>query len=188
MVAVPGSHPPQSMDALISRLIRTTESSLLSANLPLTSKPAEIFYASILDTFQPRPYTGLFSSDRLVLTASERNQSSLSLCIRGLLPFANPAERQLLDMALFGLLTLYMSRLAEDAKMTAMACSAYGSAIRDFRHAIGWGFPAGEAAAKTERMRFLIAYSTALQLFEVSYVGGQPLGRRYGSCVKNTLV
>jgi hypothetical protein len=143
---------------------------MLKTNAPLTSKPAEFFYMTVLDVFQPRAYTGVFSGDRLLLKPVEGIQSSVSLCIRGVLPFAKPAERQILDMALFSLLTMYMGRLAKDPKMTVMACSAYTAAIRDFRNAIGLSFNAELVAANTEYCQLFLALFTALQLFEVCAV------------------
>ena len=168
------AHPSISQDAL-GRLIRDTELSLLKTNAPLTSKPAEFFYATILDVFQPRAYTGVFSGDRLlpVLQPAEGVQSGISLCIRGLLPFAKPDRRQLLDMALFSLLTLYMGRLAQDSKLTEMACSAYTTVIRDFRHVIGSSFKTELAAVNTDYCRLYLALFTALQLFEVCMVHTQ---------------
>ncbi|KIW72782.1 hypothetical protein PV04_00957 [Phialophora macrospora] len=152
-------------DAL-QRLIHETEVSFLRANRSFSAKPAEFFYSTVLDVFQPRERVGVFSGDRLPSSSAETNFSSVALCIRGLLPFAKPAERQVLDTALFSLLTMYMGRLAKDRGMAEMAGSAYTTAIRDFRHVIGSSFPPEPAAAQMEFCQLFLALSTALQLFE----------------------
>ena len=157
--------PDLSTDAL-QRLVRETEASLLQTNTSFSAKPAEFFYATVLDAFQPRG-EGVFSGDRLPVTAAEGSYSSVALCIRGLLPFAKPAERRALDMALFSLLTMYMGRLAKDSKLTGIARSAYTSAIREFREVIGSSFSTGLAFARVEHCQLFLALSTALQLFEV---------------------
>jgi hypothetical protein len=152
----------------LQRLIRDTEQALIRANQPLTSKPAEFFYSTVLDTFQPREKTGVFSGDRVPSPVGDGNYSSLALCVRALLPYANPTARRLLDMALFSLLTLYLGRLTLDAKMTDMARSAYTSTIRDFRHAIGSTYDGELTQSQIERGQLFLALSTVLQLFEVS--------------------
>jgi hypothetical protein len=139
---------------------------LLRANLVLTSKPAELFYATALSVFQPRA-AGMFSEDRFPSPTGEGNTSNVSICIRGLLPLAKPTERQLLDMALFSVLTMYMGRVAKDPKLVDMACSAYTSTIREFRHTIGSKFGGDLTTLHPEQRPFFLALSTALQLFEV---------------------
>jgi hypothetical protein len=141
--------------------------SFLRANRSLSAKPAEFFYSTVLEVFQPRERIGVFSGDRLPLPSADNNFSSVALCIRGLLPFAKPAERQVLDTALFSVLTMYMGRLAKDTGMTEMARSAYTTAIRDFRHVIGSSFPPELATTQMEFCQLFLALSTALQLFEV---------------------
>lgn len=152
----------------LQRLIRDIESSLMIMNAPLSAKPAEFFYSTVLDAFQPRGEIGVFSGDRLPLTPADGVFSSVALCIRGLLPLAKPVERQAFDIALFSLLTMYMGRLVKDPKMTEMACSAYTSAVREFRLLIGSRFSRELAAVRAEHCQSFLALSTALQLFEVS--------------------
>lgn len=151
----------------LQRLIRDTESSLMRANAPLSAKPAEFFYSTVLDAFQPRGQVGVFSGDRLPLTPADGVFSSVALSIRGLLPLAKPVERQILDIALFSLLTMYMGRLVNDSKMTDMSCSAYTSAVREFRLLIASRFSSELAASSAEYCQSFLALSTALQLFEV---------------------
>ncbi|KAJ9608704.1 hypothetical protein H2200_006475 [Cladophialophora chaetospira] len=151
----------------LQRLIRETESSLMIANAPLSAKPAEFFYSTVLDAFQPRREVGVFSGDRLPVTPADGNFSSVALCIRGLLPLAKPAERQVLDTALFSLLAIYLGRLIKDAKMTLLACSAYTSAVREFRLLLASRFAVGLESLRADYCQSFLALSTALQLFEI---------------------
>lgn len=152
---------------VLQQLTREVEVSVLRTNAPLCSKPTEFFYSTVLDAFQPRDLSGVFSGDRLPIPPVERYYSSMAMCIRGLLPFAKCPEQHMLDQALFSLLTLYLGRLVKDVNMTELARSAYVSAIREFRLAIGSSFSADQADGRSRFSPFFLAVSTALQLFEV---------------------
>ena len=111
------------------------------------------------------------------MTPAEGNFSSVAQCIRGLLPLARPVERHVLDIALFSLLTMYMGRLVRDSKMTEMACSAYTSAVREFRLLLASRFSAELAAVHVDYCQSFLALATALQLFEVGGVTWQTPGK-----------
>ncbi|KIW90254.1 uncharacterized protein Z519_08898 [Cladophialophora bantiana CBS 173.52] len=151
---------------VLQSLIRSTQASLLRASASLTAKPVEYFYSTVLDAFQPKKHLGVFSGDRVPLPSTEGDYSSVAICIRSLLPLAQQSERHILDMSIFSLLTMYLSLLVKDPKLTEMARSAYTSAVREFRLFIGSRFPAELAYPQTGYCQVFLALSTALQLFE----------------------
>ncbi|OQV04773.1 hypothetical protein CLAIMM_09605 isoform 2 [Cladophialophora immunda] len=150
----------------LQRLVRSTQASLLSASASLTAKPVELFYSTVLDAFQPKHDTGVFSGDRVPSSATEGDCSSVAVCIRSLLPLAQQSERHIMDQSIFSLLTMYLSLLVKDPKLTEMARAAYTSAVGEFRLFIGSRFPAELAHPQTSYCQLFLALSTALQLFE----------------------
>jgi hypothetical protein len=158
--------PEKALDAL-QDFIRASEVSVLQANAPMSALPAGLFYYTVLDAFQPRSELGLFSGDRVPVPVEEGNFSNVALCIRSLLPFANPVQKQPMDVALFSLLTMYMGRLVNNPKVVDMAHSAYTSAIRDFRLVLGSSVGGDDVPVPSQQSQLFLALSTALQMFEV---------------------
>lgn len=149
----------------LKQLIERTQSSLLGSNAILATQPYQLFYSTVLEAFQPREKTGIFSADRSN-SPEWKMYSSVALCIRALLPLAL-AGRQLLDMSIFSLLTMYMGKLVADSKLIELARSAYTTAVGKFHHFIGSTFPLDLRALKLEHSQLCLSLSTALQVFEV---------------------
>ncbi|OAP59634.1 hypothetical protein AYL99_06932 [Fonsecaea erecta] len=151
---------------VIQRLLQRTRASLLRATTSLTALPEELFYSTLLDAFQPKDHTGLFSGDRIPSSPTEGDCSSVAVCIRSLLPLARRSERHILDKSIFCLLTMYLSLLVKDPRLTEMARAAYTSAVQEFRLFIGSRFAANLAHPETSYCQLFLALSTTLQLFE----------------------
>jgi len=138
--------------------------SILKANVSFRSKPTQLFYTAVLEAFQPRPQTGVFSADRLGLV--EGSHSDLALCIRALLPLACDG-RKTLDTSIFSLLTMYLGHLVDNAEMKDMAQSAYTSALGDFRRFLGSTFPLDSSCYRLDRCQLALTLCMTMALFEV---------------------
>ncbi|KIW77736.1 hypothetical protein Z517_07569 [Fonsecaea pedrosoi CBS 271.37] len=162
---VTAATPPTALEAL-QQLVQNSQVALLTGGTSLTTKPVELFYSSILDAFQPREHVGVFSGDRVPQSTTEGDCSSVAVCIRSLLPLAQQSARHIMDKSIFSLLTMYLSLLVKDPKLTEMARAAYTSVVREFRLFIGSRFQRGLSHGQTSHYQLFLALSTALQLFE----------------------
>ncbi|OAL29212.1 hypothetical protein AYO20_09265 [Fonsecaea nubica] len=162
---VAAATPPTALEAL-QQLVQNSQAAVLTAGTSLSSKPVEFFYSTILDAFQPGEHVGVFSGDRVPQSTTEGDCSSVAVCIRSLLPLAQQSARHIMDKSIFSLLTMYLSLLVKDSKLTEMARAAYTSAVREFRLFIGSQFQRGLAHGQTSQYQLFLALSTALQLFE----------------------
>lgn len=138
--------------------------SVPSSDLILRSLPRELFYGALLDAFQSRKESGVFSADRVGL--GERYHSNVALCIRGLLPLAAGSQK-ILDRAIFSLLAMYMGRLTGDTDMKDLARSIYASALGDFRHFLGSTLAKDFAGLYRKQSQVAFLLCTAMALFEV---------------------
>lgn len=143
--------------------IQQTSLSLLECNSAFTAQPAQLFYSSLVAAFGPNSsQDGMFTGDRVNGT----DYSSIALCIRSLLPLAFSAG-QLLDAAIFSLLTVYLGRLKADSRLLELSQSAYTGAVARYRHKLGDVSSDERSGLRLEALQLFLLVSTALQLFEV---------------------
>lgn len=147
------------------RFLGRISSSALSSELTMGSLPSELFYGALLDAFQTRKDSGVFSADRV--GSGERYHSNVALCIRGLLPLA-AGRQKILDLAIFSLLAMYMGRLTGDTDMKELARSTYTSAIGDFRHFLASTLAKDLAGIYQRHSQVALLLCTTMALFEVS--------------------
>ena len=143
--------------------IQQTDLSLLEWNSAFTTQPAQLFYSSLVTAFGSNTsQDGMFTGDRVNGT----DYSSIALCIRSLLPLAFSAG-QLLDAAIFSLLTVYLGRLTADSSLVELSQSAYTGTVARYRHKLGDLSSDETSGLRVETLQLSLLVSTALQLFEV---------------------
>ena len=143
--------------------IQQTSLSLLERNSAFTTQPKHLFYASLVTAFGPNSsQDGMFTGDRVNGT----DYSSIALCICALLPLAFSAG-QVLDAAIFSLLTVYLGRLTSDSRLLELSQSAYTAAVGRYRHKLGDVSSDERNGLRVEALQLFLLVSTALQLFEV---------------------
>ena len=157
---------PVKPSVALGRMLRGVGMSVLKANALLASRPAQLFYATVLDTFQPRPHTGVFSADRIG-GDGERFHSNVALCIRALLPLAQSPGQGTLDTSIFSVLTMYVGRSIDDPTIKELARSAYTSALGDFHLFIGSIFSRDLSCVRIDHCQLALTLCTTMALFEV---------------------
>ena len=160
----PDRHVMVGPSSALRRVLHEAGVSVLKTNVPLGCKPTQLFYATILEVFQPRPETGVFSADRIC--CGERIYSDVALCIRALLPLAFTGQKNL-DTTIFSLLTMYMGRLTGNTEMKDLACSAYTSAVADFHVFLGSIFSQNMSRPRADHCQLALTLCTTMALFEV---------------------
>ena len=150
-------------DEKLHKFIHQTTLSLLESNAAFATKPTHFFYSTLLAAFKTNSrQDGMFTGDRVNGT----DYSSIALSIRSLLPLAFSAG-QVLDDAIFSLLTVYLGRLTADRRLLELSHSAYTAAVGRYRYKLGDLSSDETTDLRVETLQLFLLVSTALQLFEV---------------------